>query len=306
MEILSDSSWWTGGENLPPPPPHTACRALLPPPPPLSSLRSSVSISNSGCSHRPRCSLESGVRVCITYMMRDVCVRACSAVIRASTRTRCGSVARCRRCCCSAGPESRRTRSKSPGWTRPRTRRGNTRSPSPPSPRSCWPCWRAWPAAPRGSSPSASCPRSAARPLSSWILVLWCLLLWRGCVHLSPGSRAGSSPLSSPLLRAGRRTQSEPQGSCSGPGAVSAGRWSSFSRSPLRAPGKVNSGGGCSGSQLRGTSGQVSRSWRRRFRLGFSKLNGPMQLWILWNKIRSLTRLMIYIDLHSHSSSFTH
>lgn len=102
-------------------------------------------------------------------------VRVRVRVIRSSVRTRCGWVHRCW-WCCYVDPVSRRKHNKSPVWKQPQTRRGNRQWPSPLSPKSLLTCWRVWPAALRGSSASASRPRSASRrsrwlvcqPLSCW------------------------------------------------------------------------------------------------------------------------------------------
>lgn len=144
---------WSWKEKPPPPPPlhlHPACGTLMHPGstcPPLSSLRSSVSIPNSGCSHVCLCAVISHPSIHPSIRRRSVvsgvcshlfnaCVRAVK-VIKASPGTRSGSGSgSVSRWCCPLCPASRRTRSKWPGWTRPRTRRGNRRSPSPLSPRS--------------------------------------------------------------------------------------------------------------------------------------------------------------------------
>lgn len=102
-------------------------------------------------------------------------VRVRVRVTRSSVRTRCGWVPRCW-WCCYVDPVSRRKHNKSPVWKQPRTRRGNRLWPWPLSPKSLLTCWRVWPAALRGSSASASRPRSASppwrgpvcQPLSCW------------------------------------------------------------------------------------------------------------------------------------------
>lgn len=99
----------------------------------------------------------------------------CLCVIQSWVRTRCGWVPRCW-WCCYVVPVSRRKHNRSPVWKRPERRRGNRLSPSPLSAKSLLTCWRVWPSALRGSSASASCPRSASRrlrwlvcqPLSCW------------------------------------------------------------------------------------------------------------------------------------------
>lgn len=143
---------WSWKEKTPPPPPlhlHPACGTLMHPgstcPPsvlpqvlsqhPKLWMQSCLSVCRHLSSIHPSIRRRSVVSGVCSHLF-NACVRAVK-VIKASPGTRSGSGSgSVSRWCCPLCPASRRTRSKWPGWTRPRTRRGNRRSPSPLSPRS--------------------------------------------------------------------------------------------------------------------------------------------------------------------------